>query len=96
MPIPTVNAYLDIYTFDTFHKYPFLASVAFPFLYICALVLCRILTLDRPESNRGRERTGRNRRNTLTSHMKAVRARVEKRTVGVLQVVTGRIANLVF
>jgi hypothetical protein len=62
---------LDIYILDTFHKYPFLAFMALPLLYTGALVLGRIWTYDCPESDRGRERAGRNRGNPLTSLMKA-------------------------
>lgn len=64
------TTYLDIYIFDTFREYPFVAFMAFPLLYTCALALGRILTGDRPESDRRRERTPRNRGNSLKSLIK--------------------------
>ena len=90
------TTHLDIYIFNTFHEYPFLAFMALPLLYTCALVLGRIWTFDCPESDRGRERTGRNRGNSLTRLMKVACIRVGKPTVGILQMVARRIANLVF
>lgn len=88
--------HLDIYIFDTFYQDPLLALVTFALLYPCALVLGRIVTFDRPVFDRGREGTSGNRRDSLTSLMRAAWVQVGKHTVGVLQVVTGYIANSVF